>query len=160
MKEKFLRGFKKVKVKFIVAMILWLLISLLFIAPLSVGIKETMKSGNFDITIFFEKMTQTMSNFFSSIGKSFTYEYIGTFWSCLWKVTVLYFIAMIIGLVKALPKGEYGDIEHGSGDWSDAGEQYSVLSNKKGLILAEKNYLPIDKRGNVNVLVVGRFRFW
>ena len=30
----------------------------------------------------------------------------------------------------------------------------------KGIILAEKHYLPVDKRGNVNVLVVGRFRFW
>ena len=26
--------------------------------------------------------------------------------------------------------------------------------------IAEDNYLPLDKRGNINVLVVGRFRFW
>ena len=31
---------------------------------------------------------------------------------------------------------------------------------KKGIILAENHYLPVDKRGNVNVLVVGRFWFW
>ena len=40
------------------------------------------------------------------------------------------------------------------------GEQYQILNNKKGIVLAENNYLPVDKRGNVNVLVVGRFRFW
>ena len=45
-------------------------------------------------------------------------------------------------------------------DWSQRGEQYRILSNKKGIILGENNYLPVDKRGNVNVLVVGRFWFW
>ena len=55
-------------------------------------------------------------------------------------------------------KNEYTDIEHGSSDWAE-GEQYSVLSKKKGIVLAEKHYLPVDKRGNVNVLVVGRIRF-
>lgn len=58
-----------------------------------------------------------------------------------------------------MPKNEYTDIEHGSSDWAAGGEQYSILSNKKGILLAEKHYLPVDKRGNVNVLVVGRFRF-
>ena len=40
-----------------------------------------------------------------------------------------------------------------------AGEQYSVLSKHKGILLAENHYLPVDKRGNVNVLVVGRIWF-
>lgn len=57
-----------------------------------------------------------------------------------------------------MPKHEFSDIEHGSSDWA-TGEQYEVLSNKKGILLAEKHYLPVDKRGNTNVLVVGRFRF-
>lgn len=60
---------------------------------------------------------------------------------------------------KINAKNEYSDIEHGSSDWA-SGEQYSVLSPKKGILLAEKHYLPVDKRGNVNVLVVGRFWFW
>ena len=61
---------------------------------------------------------------------------------------------------KTAPKNEDSDIEHGSSDWSKNGEQYRVLSNKHGIILAQNNYLPVDKRGNVNVLVVGRIRFW
>jgi len=40
------------------------------------------------------------------------------------------------------------------------GEQYKILDKNKGIVLAENNYLPVDKRGNVNVLVVGRIRFW
>lgn len=60
---------------------------------------------------------------------------------------------------KINAKNEYSDIEHGSSDWA-SGEQYSVLSPKKGILLAEKHYLPVDKRGNINVLVVGRLWFW
>ena len=54
-----------------------------------------------------------------------------------------------------MPKHRYDDIEHGSSDWSSHGEQYQILNRKEGIILAENNYLPVDKRGNVNVLVVG-----
>ena len=74
--------------------------------------------------------------------------------------TALFAIVIIIGLSKAVPKNEYSDIEHGSSDWSEGGEQYRILSKNKGIILAQKNYLPIEKRGNLNVLVVGRFWFW
>ena len=72
----------------------------------------------------------------------------------------VYFIFVSIGILKAFPKHEFDEIEHGSSDWSENGEQYRILSKNKGIVLAEKNYLPVDKRGNVNVLVVGRFRFW
>ena len=39
-------------------------------------------------------------------------------------------------------------------------EENIEFNNKKGIILAESNYLPVDKRGNINVLIVGRFWFW
>ena len=71
-----------------------------------------------------------------------------------------YGLFVLIGVIKAFPKHEYEDIENGSSDWSENGEQYQVLSKHKGIILAEKNYLPVDKRGNVNVLVVRRFWCW
>jgi len=67
-----------------------------------------------------------------------------------------YAIFVFVGIARAFPKHEYTDIEHGSSDWSENGEQYRVLHRSKGIILAEKNYLPVDKRGNVNVLVVRR----
>ena len=72
----------------------------------------------------------------------------------------IYLAYTLVGFLRALPKHEYDEIENGSSDWSKNGEQYSVLSKHKGIILAEKNYLPVDKRGNVNVLVVGRIWFW
>jgi len=69
--------------------------------------------------------------------------------------SIIFAIFFIIGVARSAPKNEYTDFEHGSSDWSKNGEQYQILSNKKGIILAENNYLPVDKRGNVNVLVVG-----
>ena len=86
--------------------------------------------------------------------------YFKEFFGLLWKFTIVYAIFMFVGFVKTAPHNEYTDIEQGSSDWATKGEQYKVLSRNKGIILAENNYLPVDKRGNVNVLVVGRFRFW
>lgn len=77
------------------------------------------------------------------------------------KYSILFFgFFVIIGIGKAFPTHEYQDIENGSSDWCEGGEQYKVLHKSKGIILAEKNYLPVDKRGNVNVLVVRRFWCW
>ena len=94
---------------------------------------------------------------FKIIGKP---GYLSSFLGLLWKFTALYVLIFTIGMIRNAPKNEYDDIEHGSSDWSKNGEQYRILSNKKGIILAENNYLPVDKRGNVNVLVVGRIWFW
>ena len=111
--------------------------------------------GDF-VDIFFN----SVSNIFGNLGKVFKTSYIGIFGKGeLYLAIVLLFIASI-GIVKTFPKNEYTDIEHGSSDWATGGEQYQILSPKKGILLAEKNYLPLDKRGNTNVLVVGRFRFW
>ena len=97
---------------------------------------------------------------FQSFGALAGYNAIGMYFKTLIGFTFFYAIIVIIGLVKSAPKNEYADIEHGSSDWSQNGEQYQVLNKNKGIILAEDNYLPVDKRGNVNVLVVGRIRIW
>lgn len=93
------------------------------------------------------------------MGKIFKSEYIGTFWKTEGYFTILLMFFAVVGFFKVMPKNEYTDIEHGSSDWA-TGEQYSVLSKKKGILLAENHYLPVDKRGNTNVLVVGRIWIW
>ena len=95
-----------------------------------------------------------------TFGNIFSQGATGTYFSTLLIVTIFYAVFFFIGFVRTAPKNEYSDIEHGSSDWSQRGEQYRILNRDKGIILAEGNYLPVDKRGNVNVLVVGRFRFW
>ena len=98
------------------------------------------------------KTTTSPSTGFKAIFSSGIFgEYIKN----LFGFTLFYTIFVAIGIIRLMPKHQYDDIEHGSSDWSENGEQYKVLSKKSGIILAENNYLPLDKRGNVNVLVVG-----
>ena len=138
---------------FIWLAILWVFISIVLVMPITVGIheaevfKDPGKGIETAVSLIMHlgqamKKIQTEGLFIDYIKN------IGMF-------TILYAILMVIGLIKTAPKHEYSDMEHGSSDWSKNGEQYTVLNNRKGIILAEDNYLPVDKRGNVNVLVVG-----
>lgn len=153
---KIKHALQKSKPVFIMIIILWVVLSIVFIAPLSVGIVESKTSSESAIEIFFKNI----SNITQNLGKVFKVKYISTFGKGELYLGIVLIIAATIGIIKAFPKHEYTDIEHGSSDWATGGEQYQILNPRKGIILAEKNYLPVDKRGNVNVLVVGRFWFW
>lgn len=142
------------KVSIIIILVLWIILSIVLVAPIAYSIGLATVSGSFDFEIFLEEaFTQIAS--FTSIGNVFSEGYAGIFGKSLLYFTIIYVIFAFIGLYKSKPKHEYTDIEHGSSDWSEHGEQYSILSKNKGIILAQDNYLPVDKRGNVNVLVVG-----
>ena len=145
---------------FIIFAILWIFIAIVFVSPFSYSSHVASQSGNFDMTLFVETFTKAISNPFGTIGSIFSEGVISDYISALLVVTIFYSVFFFIGFVRSAPKNEYSDIEHGSSDWSQRGEQYQILSKNKGIILAEDNYLPVDKRGNVNVLVVGRIRFW
>lgn len=144
-----------IKKSLIVFIIVWLVMTILLVAPLAYAYGQAMQG----IGTFFENVVPAITSF-TAITKVFAPEYIGFFGKSLLFFTAVFAIVVIIGLVKASPKHEYSEIEHGSSDWSKNGEQYKILDKKKGIILAQKNYLPTTKRGNVNVLVVGRFWFW
>lgn len=151
---------RKNKKNFIIYAILWVILSIVFVVPVAYSITNATVDGVLNWAKFFDEIYKAMTNLGTVVGKTFTVKYIKNFGSVLLKFTVLYAIFVLVGLIKTAPKNEYSDIEHGSSDWSKGGEQYKVLSDKKGIILAQNNYLPVDKRGNVNVLVVGRIRFW
>ena len=116
-------------------------------------------NGSFNFSLFLEYFFPELISF-TSISEAFSAAYIGYYFKTLLYFTIIYIILAAIGIFKSKPKHEYTDIEHGSSDWSEGGEQYRILSPNKGIILSKHNFLPTDKRGNVNVLVVGRFRFW
>ena len=145
---------------FIIFAILWIFIAIVFVSPISYSYHMAVLDGGFDLEVFIKIFTQSISNPFGTFGKVFSEGASGTFFSNLLVVTIFYSVFFFIGFVKSAPKNEFSDIEHGSSDWSQKGEQYQILSRNKGIILAEDNYLPLDKRGNVNVLVVGRIRIW
>lgn len=144
------------KRNFIIFAILWVILTIVFIMPISYSLVNASVLG----TNFFEGLYSAFSNLGKVIGITFTSAYFSGFLSVLWKWTLVYLAFVLIGLIRTAPKNEFSDIEHGSSDWCKNGEQYQVLSNKAGIILAKENYLPVDKRGNVNVLVVGRIRIW
>ncbi len=146
---------KKGKTTLIVGLILWLLLAIVFIMPWTCGCYTKVMLGKFDmdsfITVFMNAATNPAKGFKSMVEYGIIMDYIKN----LFGFTLFYAIILIIGIFKLMPKHRYDNIEHGSSDWSENGEQYQVLSKKSGIILAENNYLPLDKRGNVNVLVVG-----
>lgn len=145
---------------FIIFAILWIFIAIVFVSPYAYSSHMAGLEGKLDFQVFVETFGKSMTDPFGTIGNVFSSGASGNFFSSLLIVTIFYSVFFFIGFVRSAPKNEYSDIEHGSSDWSQRGEQYQILSRNKGVILAEDNYLPVDKRGNVNVLVVGRFWFW
>lgn len=157
MKEKLKYALKKSKPVFVIVIILWIMFSIVLIAPVSIALVDaTVKNEG----SFFDKLfSVNFGDVFQNLSKAFSKEYVGIFLKNeMWMTIVLAGFA-IVGIIKTIPKHDYAGIENGSSDWAE-GEQYSILSRNKGILLAEKHYLPVNKRGNVNVLVVGRFWFW
>ena len=159
MNYKIKGALKKSKIVIIIAIAIWIMLSILLSAPMSVSIVEATTNGQFNINEFFDKIFANIGDIGGNLSKIFKADYIGTFGKTEGYLSIVILVFFVIGLIKSMPKNEYTDIEHGSSDWA-SGEQYEVLSKKKGILLAENHYLPVDKRGNTNVLVVGRFRFW
>ncbi len=148
------------RTNFIIFGILWIFIAIVFVTPIAYSAYMSTADGSFDLTVFMETFFSSIMVPFQTLGSIFSGEASGTYFSTLIIVTIIYSLFFFIGFVRSAPKSEFTDIEHGSSDWSQRGEQYEILSRNKGIILAENNYLPVNKRGNVNVLVVGRIRFW
>ena len=137
---------------FIIFAILWLFIAIVLIVPITLGYNiASTQGGTEGISAFVEGIKNPIKGF----GEIISNGLMGAYLKTLGGFTIIFAIFFIVGVARSAPKNEYTDFEHGSSDWSKNGEQYQVLSNKKGIILAEGNYLPVDKRGNINVLVVG-----
>ena len=135
---------------FIIFGILWLFAAIVLIVPIVLSYNAGANGQNV-ITVFVE----AMKNPFKGLGDIAKLHLMQSYLKSLGGFTIIYVLFFVIGIARTAPKNEYTDFEYGSSDWSKNGEQYQVLSNKKGMVLAEENYLPVDKRGNVNVLVVG-----
>lgn len=77
--------------------------------------------------------------------------------NCYQVYSTIYFIAMFVLVYKSIEiKPEFKNIEHGSSDWANEKEIYSLYSKTEGLRLAEGIKLPINTgMGNKNVLIVG-----
>ena len=152
--SKMQKAFEKNKKYLILFLVLWIVLEIVLIAPMSVAIAESSVQGKFDLAFFIENLGKEVSSFtaITRIGSAGAGSVFGK--GTLW-LTILCLVVTAIGIIKSKPNSPYVDIENGSSDWCEGGEQYKILSKNKGIILAEDNYLPVDKIGNVNVLVVG-----
>ena len=151
---------KKSKPRIIIAVILWLIIAIVLIMPITCGKFqiELLQKANIDkdlLNEFFNVFYKALSNPLLGFKMVFKHGLVLKYLKDLIFFTLFYAIFVIFSIIKLMPKHRYDNIEHGSSDWSSGGEQYKILSKKSGIILAENNYLPLDKRGNINVLVVG-----
>lgn len=145
--------------KLIIILILWLILTIVFVVPITCAIcrAEYYGQGSNEIIGYFIDYVSTPIQALTQIIKN---GFLSKLFSNIFIFTLVYIGVVLIGFIRSAPKNRYDKIEHGSSDWSEHGEQYKILNKKQGIVLAENNYLPVDKIGNVNVLVVGRFRFW
>src|SRR5574344_2267406 len=148
--SNFVMFIKKHRVAIIVLIVIWILAEVFLVSPIAYSIASRNLANN-NLIEDFVKNIASMNCF----GKVFNSLVIGHFLKTTLFFTIFYIGCIGIGIYKGRSKGDYDKIEHGSSDWSESGEQYRVLSKNTGLILAEKNYLPLNKVGNVNVLIVG-----
>ena len=134
MNYKISGAIRRTRKYFIIFAILWLFISIVLVMPVTIAIHEAQVQN--DITAGFDGLVNSMQHIFQSFGTLFTEGIFFQYLKNIGLFTIIYAILMVIGLIKSSPKNEYTDMEHGSSDWSRNGEQYQVLSNKKGIILA------------------------
>lgn len=160
MNYKISGALRKSKKYFIIYAVVWILMALLLTPALTYGyhISQIPASNAFNKAV--EEFARTLTNPIEGFRCVFRCHIFGKYFSVLLVETFMFTIFFVIGFIKAAPKNEFTDIEHGSSDWCKNGEQYTLLSKKSGMILAEDNYLPLDKRGNLNVLIVGRIWYW
>ncbi len=156
---------RKIKGKLIVSAILVLVIIVWAIAPFSVAVKDGITQAVGREGCNWEVLLMELGNGIIHPLEQVSLCITDPFYRAPFFLVTRYFLMfyalfVIVGIAKAFPKHEYEDIENGSSDWCENGEQYKVLSKNKGIVLAEKNYLPVNKRGNVNVLIVRRFWCW
>ena len=155
MNYKISGGLRKNKKVFIIGVVLWAILTIVLVLPFTYSKHIASSDGTFDLINFFNSFGENVLKPFDNLSYIFKNDLVGNMMSNWFGLTIVYAIFFVIGFIRTMPKHQYDDIEHGSSDWSEHGEQYQILSNKKGIVLAENNYLPVDKRGNVNVLVVG-----
>ncbi len=154
MESKVNKFFKKNLKYIIFAIVLWIIGEIFLVAPIAYTIGESYVDGSFDMALFIQDFVSNIISF-SSITKVFGESSIGAFGTSTLIYTLILIIALCIGIYKNRQKTDFQDIEHGSSDWSEGGAQYRVLSRNSGILLAQNNYLPLNKLGNINVLIVG-----
>jgi len=156
--DKFKSFMEKFKKNFLLYVIVWFVLAILFVAPVTYTRTEAILQNHNWVEAVYSNIVDNIFKF--PIRFVFGEIYIYDFKEGMKYYSLFYWAVVLYSIYKTLPKGGFDKIEHGSSDWCSPGEQYKVLSKKSGLLLAKDNYLPLDKTGNINVLIVGRIWCW
>ena len=132
---------KENKTKLVIGLVLWIILIIVLVLPFTVAMKVATSNGkqSIDYSLFTKTYGEAI-NPARSFPFIIEFNWLGYFFKNLLVITAIYDICFIIAVLKN--KGnEYRNIEHGSSDWSEHGEQYQILSNKKGIILSKASVL-------------------
>ena len=154
-------SFKILKKTIIPITILFLVLCIIILPAFAVAIAygnfKIIQNREVSISIFMDNLKYSLTNPFWSIGEVFRLSQVMDAYINIFKIAIfIYYVPILYFMFKPKKKKpEWEKKEHGSAEWAKKGEQYKVLSKKEGILLAKDNYLPVDKRGNINVLVIG-----
>ena len=154
-------SFKILKKTIIPITILFLVLCIIILPSFAVAIAygnfKIIQNSEVSISIFMDNLKYSLTNPFWSIGEVFRLSQVMDAYINIFKIAIfIYYVPILYFMFKPKKKKpEWEKKEHGSAEWAKKGEQYKVLSKKEGILLAKDNYLPVDKRGNINVLVIG-----
>ena len=154
-------SFKVLKKTIIPITILFLVLCIIILPSFAVAIAygnfKIIQNSEVSISIFMDNLKYSLTNPFWSIGEMFRLGQVMDAYINIFKISIfVYYVPILYFMFKPKKKKpEWEKKEHGSAEWAKKGEQYKVLSKKEGILLAKDNYLPVDKRGNINVLVIG-----
>ena len=114
---------EKNKKYLILFLVLWIVLEIVLIAPMSVAIAEsTSAQGQFELANFIENFGKEVSSFtaITRIGSAGAGSAFGK--GTLW-LTILCLVVTAIGIIKSKPKSNYEDIENGTGAYWDSEEK-------------------------------------
>ena len=135
----------------LIAIIIFVIFAVLVIPPVVHALQMSQKFG----VAFSFTYKANWAKPFNSLSFCLQESNSSMYFSVLGLLGFVFLILTIVIMSKQKVSGSYQGVEHGSSDWASRGEQYKILSKTEGILLAKKHYLPLDKHGNVNVLVVG-----
>ena len=153
--EKIIKLLKK---NMMLLVIIWFVLAIGIIPTISMTIAQgsRLASAEIDSSLpFVGNFMYFLSSPIKTLGYIFNPIYFGTYIETLKTYSAIYFLLAIFLAFKYEEAKPYDGSEYGSARWSKNGEQYKVLSKTSGIILAKHNYLPVDKQGNTNVMVIG-----
>ena len=101
MNYKIEKALKKSMMPFIIMLVVWITLTILLIAPITVSLVESSNSNE-----FFEILFLTIGDIGENLGKLFKSDYIATFGKAEGYLAIAMLLLFVVGLVKSMPKNK------------------------------------------------------